>query len=183
MQIGAADRSRRDLQDQIARIDDNKGRRSSTSTFSSFSHQHRQEIAKIWCKSPAAVQKRREAPRDNWLCSILVRPSGNSLKVIARPVKTSDASFDQRGREDPQSMADHAALDSRRRPGRGFEIKSYRSWSHSGALSKGASDNPDLQSHALGAPTGQRSLSSSSFARSRPVTDSTSLLLSAREAG
>ena len=36
------------------------------------------------------MQKRKQAPRDNWLCSILVRPSGNSLKVIARPVKTSD---------------------------------------------------------------------------------------------
>jgi len=38
--------------------------------------------------------KRREAPRDKWLCSILALPSGNSLKVIARPVKTSDASFE-----------------------------------------------------------------------------------------
>ena len=38
--------------------------------------------------------KTREAPRDNWLCSILALPSGNSLKVIARPVKTSDASFE-----------------------------------------------------------------------------------------
>ena len=32
-----------------------------------------------------------------------------------------------------------------------IETKSYRSWSHSGALSRGASDSPDLQSHALGA--------------------------------
>jgi hypothetical protein len=35
-------------------------------------------------------------------------PSGNSLKVIARPVKTSDASFDQRGRKDPQPIAQGA---------------------------------------------------------------------------
>ena len=49
-----------------------------------------------------------------------------------------------------------------------IEIKSYRSWSHSGALSRSASDSPDLQSHALGALTGQKRLSSSSFPRSRP---------------
>ena len=41
-------------------------------------------------------------------CARFWLPSGNSLKVIARPVKTSDASFDQRGREDPQPIAQGA---------------------------------------------------------------------------
>ena len=43
-------------------------------------------------------------------------------------------------------MADHAALDSRRRPEED-RIKSYRSWSHSGALSRGASDSGSAVSH------------------------------------
>jgi hypothetical protein len=113
-------RGRCDLEDHIAMIDDNKAgvrQRAHLLLFRTNTGLHTSglstvrifiKIAKICCKSPAAVQKRREAPRDNWLCSILVRPWREQLESNSSSGKNLRRDFDQRGREDPQPIAQGA---------------------------------------------------------------------------
>ncbi|SRR6266446_276843 len=120
MQIGAADRGRCDLQDHIARIDDDKvGVRQRAHLLVSHTkhslHNSGLSIVRIFKRlqrSGARVlplRKNEERLREITGCArFWCDPSGNSLKVIARPVKTSDASLDQRGREDPQPIAQGA---------------------------------------------------------------------------